>query len=65
MVYMWTPMRFWLPFLTYGFILYFAVEFVAWLGNASLKLKSVAVVETPHAKIALIWSRVLFWATFA
>lgn len=47
MVYMWTPIRFWSQLVTYGFVLYFAVEIVAWLANAGLKLKPVATVEPP------------------
>ena len=51
MIYMWAPMRVWLPLLTYGFVLYFSVEIIAWVTNAYSKLEPLAVAEahTRHA----------------
>ena len=45
MIYMWAPMQVWLPLLTYGFVLYFSVEIIAWLTNAYSKLEPLAAAE--------------------
>ncbi len=47
MIYMWAPMRVWLPLLTFGFVLYFIAEVVAWLANAYSKLEPLATAEAP------------------
>jgi len=49
MIYMWAPMRVWLPLLTCGFVLYFIAEVVAWLANAYSKLEPLAAAEA-HAR---------------
>jgi len=51
MIYMWAPMRFWLPLLTYGFVFYFVGEIIAWLANAYSKLEPLAVAQA-HARHA-------------
>ena len=45
MVYMWAPMGVWFPLLTYGFVLYFAIEIIAWLSNAYSKLEPLAAAQ--------------------
>jgi hypothetical protein len=49
MIHMWAPMRVWLPLLTFGFVLYFIAEVVAWLANAYSKLEPLAAAEA-HAR---------------
>lgn len=49
MIYMWAPMRVWLPLLTCGFVLYFIAEVVAWLANGYSKLEPLAAAEA-HAR---------------
>lgn len=34
MIYMWAPMTYWVPRLTYAFVVYFALETIAWLTRA-------------------------------
>ncbi|HTO79794.1 MAG TPA: DUF5134 domain-containing protein [Methylocystis sp.] len=51
MIYMWAPMGVWLPLLTYGFVLYFSVELIAWLTNACSKLEPLAAWEA-HSRHA-------------
>ena len=49
MIHMWAPIRVWLPLLTFGFVLYFIAEVVAWLANAYSKLEPPAAAEA-HAR---------------
>ena len=37
MIYMWVPMRYWVPGVTYAFAVYFALETSAWLTEAYIK----------------------------
>ena len=37
MIYMWAPMNYWLPLVSYAFAAYFAVETCAWLTRACIK----------------------------
>jgi LysM repeat protein len=37
MIYMWAPMKYWLPFVSYIFAVYFALETSAWLTRACIK----------------------------
>jgi LysM repeat protein len=45
MIYMWAPMNYWLPLVSYGFAAYFALETSAWLTRACVK-------PTPGAAVA-------------
>lgn len=37
MIYMWVPMTYWVPQLSYAFVVYFALETIAWLRRAYIK----------------------------
>jgi LysM repeat protein len=37
MIYMWVPMKYWVPQLSYAFVVYFALETIAWLTRAYIK----------------------------
>ena len=45
MIHMWAPIRVWFPLLTFGFVLYFIAEVVAWLANAYSKLEPLAAAR--------------------
>ena len=53
MIYMWAPMNYWLPLVSYAFAAYFALETSAWLTRACVKPAPGAVVAGAGGSVVM------------
>jgi LysM repeat protein len=61
MIYMWAPMRYWAPPLSYAFAFYFLVETVAWLRRACVRpTPSMALAGVPGSAVVPLAPRSAF-----